>query len=246
MIGVGREHPEAILTGLGLAPPDPVATAETHPYLLEFYECLTAVERVEFLMAFQAEVDGNTSTKRDIIDALPESEAACIRESLTEQEYAALLETTVHEASRTTEPVSGCITPDGYVEVFVAIASSQAGGLSKGTRSCLADFAREHPHYAALINPDSYDPPATTPSELAEIADDGPRTWNCLSDKELTRMQDISLGALAQQKPPCYHPNRPISPQRPTRNPRVMSPTSPGALRRKHAWLSHLRCSQVP
>ena len=165
---------------------------------MEFCDCLTAVEKVEFLVSFQAEVDSNTSTERDIFAVLPESEAAYIRESLSEEQYDMLLETTIHEAFGTTESLSNCITPEGYIEVFVAITASQGGGLSDESLSCVADFAREHTHYVALINPYSYDPSAMAPSDFVEIADDGLRVWDCLTDDEIRRMQGFSLGALAR------------------------------------------------
>ena len=65
-----------------------------------------------------------------------------------------------------------CIMEEGYVNVFVAITASQGGGLSEESLSCVVDFAREHQHYVALINPDSYDLTTMTPSDYAEIADD--------------------------------------------------------------------------
>ena len=91
-----------------------------------------------------------------------------------------------------------CITPVGYLEIFLFITDSQGGGLSEESLSCVVDFAREHQHYVALINPDSYDPSAMSPSEYAEIGDDGLRLWQCLSDEEIRRMQEVSLSALAR------------------------------------------------
>ena len=198
IIDVGLEHPDAVLTGLGMDPGDAAAVAATHPYLVEFYNCFSDREKVEFLVSFQAEVDSQTSTERDLIAVLPESEVACIRDSLTQEQFDMLLETTVHEGFRMSEALAACITEEGYVQVFVAITASQGGGLSDESLSCVADFARNHPHYVALINPDSYDPPAMAPADLVEIADDGVRMWNCLTNEELQRMQGVSLGALSR------------------------------------------------
>ena len=141
---------------------------------MEFYNCLTAVEKMGFLVSFQAEVNSNTFTGARRHRCAPRIRG-CIRESLSEEQYDMLLETTIHEAFRTTESLSNCITPEGYSEVFVAITASQGGGLSDESLSCVADFARAHPHYVALINPDSYDLSAMTPSDFVEIADDGLR-----------------------------------------------------------------------
>ncbi len=70
--------------------------------------------------------------------------------------------------------------------------------MSEESLSCVADFARSHPYYVALINPDAYDLSTMDPSEISEIADDGLRLWECLSDDEIRRMQEVSLGALAR------------------------------------------------
>ena len=84
---------------------------------MEFYDCLTVVEKVEFLVSFQAEVDSRTSTKRDVIDVLPESDVACIRERLSEEQYATLLETTI------LYPI--CLRLDAF-----AVMTASAGGAS--------------------------------------------------------------------------------------------------------------------
>ena len=105
-----------------------------------------------------------------------------------------LLGSTVHEAFNASDALASCITDEGYVDIFAAIriwaASDDTG--------CVETFAREHPHYVALINPDSYDMTAMSPSDISEIADDGLRMWNCHTPEELERVQQVSTGALAQ------------------------------------------------
>ena len=197
-IGVGKEHPDAILTAMGMESPEMSAASETHPYLLEIYDCLTPLEKVDFLISFQHEGDSKTSAGRDLIDVLPESEVDCIREDLTDEEFNMLRNSTIHEAFNSTDALSNCITDEGYVEIFVAITDSQGGGLSEESLMCVADFARGHPHYVALINPDSIDQSSMTPSEISEIADDGLRMWECLNDDEVRRMQAVSLAAISQ------------------------------------------------
>ncbi|MCY3887329.1 MAG: hypothetical protein OXG19_06440 [Chloroflexi bacterium] len=197
LVGVANEHPEAIFAGLGLELP-PGAAGAAHPFLLEFYHCMTDQEKVNFLVSFMAEVDRRSSAEHDVINVVSESEIACIRESLSEEQFAMLLDSTVHDGFRLSESLRECITPEGYVQIFVAMSVSQAGGLSEESVSCLTDFAREHPHYVALIDPDSYDLSAMSAAEIAEIADDGLKTWSCLSDEEIERMQGVGVSALGQ------------------------------------------------
>ena len=197
LVGVANEHPEAIFAGLGLELP-PEAAGAAHPFLLEFYHCMTDQEKVNFLVSFMAEVDRRSSAEHDVINVISESEVACIRESLSEEQFAMLLNSTVHNGFRLSESLRECITPEGYVQIFVAMSVSQAGGLSEESQACLTDFAREHPHYVALIDPDSYDLSAMSAAEIAEIADDGLRTWSCLSDEEIERMQGVGVSALGR------------------------------------------------
>ena len=109
-----------------------------------------------------------------------------------------LLETSVHAGFRSAESLRECLTPEGYVQIFVAMSVSQAGGLSEESISCLTDFAREHPHYVALIDPDSYDLAAMSAEEIAEIADDGLKTWDCLTDEEIARTQGVGVSAMGR------------------------------------------------
>ena len=46
LIDVAREHPEAVLLNLGMKVPDrdSASAVETHPYVVELYNCLNDVE----------------------------------------------------------------------------------------------------------------------------------------------------------------------------------------------------------
>ena len=49
-----------------------------------------------------------------------------------------------------------------------------------------------------MINPDSYDPSAMTPSKFPEIAEDGLRVYECINEDELRRMQEFAVSALSE------------------------------------------------
>ena len=139
-----------------------------------------------------------TTAEHDLIGAIPEADVACIRDALSDDEYNTLLAGTVHEAFDVSDAVADCMTDDGYVQAFVTITVTTTGELTDETRACLADFARAHPHYTALINAHAYDPATTAPADLAEIADDGLGTSACMTAEELQRSQQTSLAALGQ------------------------------------------------
>ena len=198
MIRVGRESPIAVLTGLGMTPPgQTLETSATRPYALAFYNCMTPVEKVGYLARIQAALDVNTSAATDIIGMIPESEAACIQEALTDEDYATLLGSTATAGFGISDSVAGCISEESYVPIFVSVIGSQTGGLSDNSRACITEFAGGHPRYIALVNPTSFDPSSTSVEDLVEVADSGVRMWECFNDEELLRMQEVYTWALA-------------------------------------------------
>jgi hypothetical protein len=198
MIGVGLEYPEAFIAGMGFLPSEDAGAAmATHPYLIDLYHCMTVEEQVTYLLNFQEVIDALTTAEHDLIGAIPEADVACIRDALTDAEYETLLAGTVHQAFDVSDAVAGCMSADAYVQSFVSISDTTIGDLSEGTKACLTEFAREHPHYTLLLNAHAYDPPAENAEALAEIARDGLKTWECMTAEEIQRSQGISQRALA-------------------------------------------------
>ena len=198
MIRVSRESPLAVLTGLGMTPPGQIhETSATRPYALEFYNCMTPVEKVGYLARIQAALDVNTSAAADIIGMIPESEAACIQEALTDEDYAAMLGSTAANAFRISDSVTACVSQESYVPIFVSVIGSQTGGLSDNSQACITEFASGHPRYVALVNPTLLDFSSTSIEDLVEIADNGVKVWECFTDEELLRMQTVYTSALA-------------------------------------------------
>ncbi len=197
MIEVAREHPDVVLGALGMVAES--TASDDHPYLVELYTCMTPEEKVAYLIGFQSTVDAASSAERDIINVIPESEAACIRESTTDEEYEMILSTTVHQAFELSDALATCITPEeGYVQIFLSITRATVGELSDESTDCLTEFGRAHPLYVGLVNPATHDPATMATSELVEIAADGLRMYNCVSDDELRRMQEFGVSAFSQ------------------------------------------------
>ena len=197
VVEVGGRYPEAVLVNLGVEAALDDTAAETQAYILELYECLADGEREDLLIRLQATLDRSTSAERDIIAVLPEPEAACVRETLSEDRFAALLDATVHEAFAATDALSGCISDETYVQIFVAITESLAGGLGDGSRGCLEAFGRNHPDYVGLIRAGIYGTTAMTAAEFRGIVEDGLVMFECLSDGELRRIQALAAEALS-------------------------------------------------
>ncbi len=195
MIEAGLKHPHAIMAGLGLsvveAPPPP-------PFFLDFHGCLTVHEKVDYLVGFQGLIDGLTTAEHDLIGAIPEADAACIRDALGDEAYNTLLAGTVHGAFDASDAVAGCMSDEAYAGAFVAISETTSGPLTDETRACLADVEGEQPHYPALINARASDPATTDPAVLATIAADSARLWECMTDEEIQQAQQTGFSALAR------------------------------------------------
>ena len=189
---VGSRYPDAVLVNLGVVPATEDTAAETQAYSLQLYECMSDAERSEFLIRLQATLDQRTSAGRDVIAVIPGREADCVRENLTQEEFDALLEVTVHEAFSETEALSDCLSDDSYVVIFVAITDSLAGGLSGDSQSCLRDFGNTHPEFIGLIEAGVFGTSGMTEGRFRSVVEDGLGMFTCLSDGELRRMQALA------------------------------------------------------
>ena len=89
---IGLEHPDAVYVRLGLAlGPDPIDAAETLAHNVEIYECLTNEEKKAFTVSLWTGLDRNAAaTGADIVALLSESEAACVRDGLSEEQFATM------------------------------------------------------------------------------------------------------------------------------------------------------------
>ena len=197
VVEVGGRYPEAVLVNLGVEAARDDTAAETQAYTLALYECLADGEKEDFLIRLQATLDRSTSAERDIIAVLPGPEDSCVRESLSEGQFAELLDATVHEAFAATDALSGCLSDETYVQIFVAITESLAGGLGDGSRGCLEAFGRDHPDYVGLIRAGTYGTTAMTAAEFRRIVEGGLGMFECLSDGELRRIQGLAAEALS-------------------------------------------------
>ena len=198
MVQVGLEHPDAVLLGLGL-PSSSAATAASapQPHVVELYSCLTVDEQIARVLNVHEVVDTHSSAERDLIGAIPGADVACIREALTDGEYASLLAGTVYEAFDVSDAVSGCMSDEAYVRAYLSINEATIGPMTRDTRACIEEFAREHPHYTLLMDADSYELP-TDRDDLADAARDGLKTWLCMTEEEIQRSQRLITGAIPQ------------------------------------------------
>ena len=155
---------------------------------------------------------------RDIIDTLAEDEAACIRETLGDAIFGALLDTPVMTAEPTFDAFPfDCLSAETSANLTVSLMAAQAGGLTVETASCLHAFIVENgmeppdnpeeailyslgqvmcftdEEAAALLGPGEEDAPLT-PSQL--------RCVSTHTDLENIVTVMTNLGALMGETPP--------------------------------------------
>ena len=89
---VGLAHPDSVYVRLGLhLSPDPVDPSLTLDHNVQIYECLSLEEQKEFTIALWTALDRHSpATGADILGLFSESEIACVRESLSDEQLVAI------------------------------------------------------------------------------------------------------------------------------------------------------------
>ena len=200
LIDLGREHPDAVVTFLGIeTPPEAVAalTVETHPYTLELFNRLTTEEKVELTVHMWSELGSYQLSGKELMAALTEEEITCFTDAfgITREQLEALVG--ARQPGQISAAGTPCITDETNGRVLVTMLSPQVGGLSEGSAICITNFAVVHSHLMELARVGAFDPSAMSEDEFVEIVEDGLRLYNCMNDDELRALQNAMAHALA-------------------------------------------------
>ena len=123
-------------------------------------------------------VFNETTTARDVIAFFSEDEVACLRRTVGDDAFNMLIDTPVMGGSESTPPFPvDCLTPESITGFWVAMLSSQAGGLSAESRSCIKDVVAANPSVLGFQEP-------TTESDFAALLASGIEMQLCLTDEE--------------------------------------------------------------
>ncbi len=188
------QYPDLIYARLGLAwegeaTYDP---SETYDILFGFYDCMTNAERATSLKGLYSAIDAASPLSgEDLVALLPESEASCVQETLTEEEYAALVSATPLQAARLGAGAADCLSLDSVVAFFVSASEAGLGGLSAESAACVGDFVRDRPVFvpvfASYLSDDSSQ---VSSAEFVEVAQGGLEVFDCLNEEELGRIDE--------------------------------------------------------
>ncbi|MDE0269045.1 MAG: hypothetical protein OXI96_08460 [Acidimicrobiaceae bacterium] len=197
---VSLEHPQAIFIRMGLSlEGDPESPAETLDYNVLIHECLTNEEKKEFTLALWLGLDQNSpSTGQDIYDLLTESEAQCVAENLSEQQFAAMMAAQPLEAVQIGSTVgSQCISQETNEKIFTNVTSWAMGGVSEETLSCLGDFAKQYPEFVALLAAGLEALQNIPADDFVRITDVGNAQYDCMTEEELLTIQENATTAMS-------------------------------------------------
>ena len=167
---------------------------------MQIYECLTDDEKKAFTVSLWTGLDKNsTATGNDIFALLSESEAACVRESLSEEDFETMVAAQPLQAVSIAAIASHCIDPQTNFTIFANGIQWSIGGVADETLSCLEDFARANPAFVALLASGLQGIEAMPTAEFLGIIAVGNLQYACMTEDELLRVQQAATAAMQAQ-----------------------------------------------
>ena len=163
----------------------------------ESFDCLSVADQVDVLVRLTTRLDQeDTFSGQDIVDMLDETEVSCLREEIGEELFAGFLEATVTDAFAPSASLLDCISPESQTALFSAFTASRVDGLSEEAVVCMASTVAESPNILA-IGFGTLDVDQLNEDELAQLADDAAKPFDCLNEEELLRV--LTLPAVVEQ-----------------------------------------------
>ncbi len=198
---VGLRHPDAIFIRLGLTmESEPANPLETMSYQVEIYECLTDEEKKAFTVALWTGLDDNAAaTGADILALLSDSEAACVTENLSAEDFETMAAAQPLHAVSIGASVSHCIDPETNLKIFAKGIDWAMGGVTDETLGCLEEFGRNNPAFVALMSMGLEGIEAVPAAEFLEIIAVGNQQYACMTPDEILRVQEASTAAIQAQ-----------------------------------------------
>ena len=193
------QHPEFIYARLGIELPAAATYdgQQTRDILVGFYSCMTEGEQVAALAGLYTSIDNlSPLTGEDLVALLSESEASCVRDTLSAPEYGAMVGATPLRAAALGVNAAECLGPDSVVAFLLAATEAQIGDLSDASAACADDFIRSHPTYIATIASHiGGDSSQSSSADFIQAATGGFDLFACLNEEELGGLEGV-LSAL--------------------------------------------------
>ena len=188
-------HPDFIYARLGLewtgeqlTPPE-----ETPTVVIAFFDCLTDAEKAVWLFRIFTAVDAASSlTGSDLIALLPESQATCVRETLSAEAYMAMEAATPLVATSIGFDAADCLTLESAAAFLVTSTEALLGPLSEESAACIGRFVADRPTYLPVIAHHVEDPSTLSPEEFVQTAEGGFELFECLNADELAAFTTLA------------------------------------------------------
>ena len=196
---VGLSHPDAVYVRLGLQlSEEPIDPTETMFHNIQIYDCLSNEEKKEFTVGFWVAMDRHSpATGADILGLIPDSEAACLMEELSQDQLVALSVATVFEAVTMGRDAAHCISDETNSKIFSSGIDWALGGVTEETQSCLEGFAMGNPEIVTLFQSGAEGLMAMPADQFVELSETSQGMYNCMTEGELLRVQLTATEALA-------------------------------------------------
>ena len=196
---VGLDHPDAVYVRLGLQlSEEPIDPEETMFHNIQIYDCLSNEEKKEFTVGFWVAMDRHSpATGADLLGLIPDSEASCLMEELSQDQLVALSVATVFEAVTMGRDAAHCISDETNSKIFSSGIDWALGGVTEETQSCLEGFAMGNPEIVTLFQSGSEGLMAMPADEFVELSETSQGMYNCMTENELMQVQLTATQALA-------------------------------------------------
>ena len=200
---VAMEHPPIITDAIGITdlPTEPSDAVAKHRHTVLLYQCMSVEEQARGFAQNQRLFESVVNLEGGLLSLHPQSETDCIRSGLSDDEFAVLPQLTLLSAFHgpSGETLSACISDESFVKSFIAINEALLmGNMTDDTRACLVEFGNNHPHYVQAAKLGYYDFEKIPPEDYVELASDGLKVYDCLSDEELLLMQNTMTAGTMQ------------------------------------------------
>ena len=193
---LARNHPELVFLAFGLPG---VVSGPSHPggvhgVLLDMYECLDTTEKVRFTVSMMSNsLAAAPFTGQRFLETLPESEVDCLKTNLPAPVFAMIADAPSVAGGELRDAwleLLACISPESLSRIPAEILTLGMGATSDDSRACVVDFVSAHGHYIELVQAFAEHAEDLSSEDFLEIADDGWKIFNCLTDEELSQFQE--------------------------------------------------------
>ena len=196
---IAFNSPELVFQALGVPDvgADPSDADETQGVLPDLYECLDTADKVRFAVEMMSySLVAAPFSGQQFLVTLPESEVECLETNLPAPVFAMIAEIPSvggGELRDAPPELLACLSAESISRIPAEAIALGIGATSEDSRGCVIDLISARGDYMDLLEDFAVRAEDLSPEESLEIAEDGRKLFDCLSDEELAEFQVIYL-----------------------------------------------------